>query len=52
MSNLIYSIGLGVDSTAALILASQQGISPRAIIFADTGGEKPETYTDPMFVLA
>jgi hypothetical protein len=41
---LIYSVGLGVDSTAALILAAQQGVNPAAIIFADTGGEKPETY--------
>lgn len=42
--NIIYSVGLGVDSTASLILASQQGVKPAAIIFADTGGEKPETY--------
>lgn len=40
----IYTVGLGVDSTASLILAQQQGIVPAAILFADTGGEKPETY--------
>lgn len=28
--------GLGVDSTAVLVLLQQQGIRPDAILFADT----------------
>jgi hypothetical protein len=33
-----------VDSTAMLIEFSRRGIRPDLILFADTGGEKPETY--------
>ena len=40
----ILSCGLGVDSTALAILCQQNNLIPDAIIFADTGGEKPETY--------
>lgn len=36
--------GLGVDSTAMKIALYRQGIRPDVCTFADTGGEKPETY--------
>jgi len=36
--------GGGVDSTAMLVLLHLEGIRPDLITFADTGGEKPETY--------
>ena len=36
--------GAGVDSTAMLVLMQGMGWVPDAITFADTGGEKPETY--------
>jgi hypothetical protein len=41
---LVVSCGLGVDSTALIVLLKQQERFPDLIIFADTGGEKPETY--------
>lgn len=41
---LVVSYGMGVDSTAMLIGMHQRGIRPDLILFADTGGEKPETY--------
>lgn len=41
---LCVSFGLGVDSWAVLIGLWQRGICPDAILFSDTGGEKPETY--------
>lgn len=41
---LFVSCGLGVNSTAGLILLHRLGDRPDAILFADTGGEKPETY--------
>jgi hypothetical protein len=37
--------GSGVDSTAMLVALFLAGIRPDVITFADTGGEKPETYT-------
>lgn len=40
---VIVNYGVGVDSTAVLIEMHRLGIVPDAIIFADTGGEKPET---------
>ena len=40
----IASFGCGVDSVAGLLLAQEQGIEYDEIIFADTGGEMPETY--------
>jgi 3'-phosphoadenosine 5'-phosphosulfate sulfotransferase (PAPS reductase)/FAD synthetase len=43
-SPLVVAYGLGVDSTAMLIEFAQRGIKPDLILFADTGGEKPETY--------
>src|SRR3954447_17048847 len=41
---LVVAYGLGVDSTALLIEFAKRGIRPDLILFADTGGEKPETY--------
>lgn len=41
---LIVSWGGGVNSTALLIGLYQRKIRPDLILFADTGGEKPETY--------
>jgi hypothetical protein len=41
---LVVSYGIGVDSTAMLAGMYRRGIRPDAIVFADTGGEKPETY--------
>lgn len=41
---LIVSYGAGVNSTAMLCGFSERGIVPDAILFADTGGEKPATY--------
>lgn len=40
---LIVNLGLGVDSIAMLIGLHQRGERPDLVIFADTGGEKPET---------
>ena len=40
----IASYGGGVNSTAMLIGAHERGESVDLILFADTGGEKPETY--------
>lgn len=36
--------GVGVDSVAMLVGLEQRGERPDLITFADTGGEKPETY--------
>lgn len=44
MKKLIATCGLGVDSTSLLILLKKINRIPDVIIFADTGGEKPETY--------
>jgi hypothetical protein len=41
---LVVAYGLGVDSTAMLVEFARRGIRPDLILFADTGGEKPETY--------
>lgn len=41
---LVVAYGLGVDSTAMLVEFATRGIRPDLILFADTGGEKPETY--------
>lgn len=40
----VVSFGGGVNSTAMIIGLVEQSIRPDAILFADTGGEKPETY--------
>lgn len=41
---LVVAYGLGVDSTAMLVEFARRGVRPDLILFADTGGEKPETY--------
>lgn len=41
---LVIAYGLGVDSTAVLVEFHKRGIRPDAILFADTGDEKQETY--------
>lgn len=41
---LVVSYGAGVDSTAMLIGLWSRGMRPDLILFADTGGEKPQTY--------
>jgi hypothetical protein len=41
---LVVAYGLGVDSTAMLVEFAGRGVRPDLILFADTGGEKPETY--------
>lgn len=40
----IVAYGGGVDSTAMLIAMKRRGVTPDLIMFADTGGEKEETY--------
>lgn len=42
--SLYVAFGGGINSTAMLIGMAERGISPQWIIFADTAGEKPETY--------
>ena len=41
---IVVSWGAGVDSTAMMIAMKRDGVIPDTILFADTGGEKPETY--------
>ena len=41
---LVVAYGLGVNSTAMLVEFVKRDIRPDLILFADTGGEKPETY--------
>lgn len=41
---LVVAFGGGVNSTAMLVEMHKRGIRPALIIFADTGGERPETY--------
>ena len=41
---IVVSWGAGVDSTAMLVAMKREGVTPDRILFADTGGEKPETY--------
>jgi hypothetical protein len=41
---LIVADGMGVDSTAMLLVLKACGIRSDLVLFADTGGEKPETY--------
>lgn len=41
---LVVAYGLGVDSTAMLVGMVARNIRPDAILFADVGGEKDETY--------
>lgn len=44
MNKIVVSYGGGTNSTALLVGMVNNKIIPDAIIFADTGGEKPETY--------
>jgi len=44
MSPLIVAYGGGANSTAMLIEMHRRSIKPDLILFADTGGELPETY--------
>jgi len=41
---LVVAYGLGVNSTAMLVEFVNRDIRPDMILFADTAGEKPETY--------
>lgn len=41
---IVVSYGVGRDSTALLIEMQRRGIRPDAILFADTGSEKEQTY--------
>lgn len=43
-SPLVVSFGGGINSAAMLIGMVDKGVRPDAIVFADTGNEKPETY--------
>lgn len=43
--NLVVSYGGGTNSTAMLIGMEERGERPGLILFADTGGERPEIYT-------
>lgn len=41
---IIVSFGAGTNSTAMLVGMHERGINPDAILFADTGAERPYTY--------
>jgi hypothetical protein len=43
-SPVAVAYGLGVDSTALLVELTRRGERPDAVLFADVGGEKDETY--------
>ena len=43
-SPLVVAFGGGVNSTALLVGLSERNILPDLVLFADTGGEKPQTY--------
>ena len=43
MGPLMVAYGGGINSTAMLVGMAERGIIPDAILFADTGGERPET---------
>ncbi len=45
---LVWSYGLGVDSTAGLMRMVLMGDVPDLILFANTGNEKQETYDGPI----
>ena len=40
----VLSLGGGVNSTALLLAMARNHIQPHLVLFADTGGERPETY--------
>ncbi len=41
----VVSFGVGLNSSAVLVGLNERGERPDAIVFADTGGERPETYS-------
>src|SRR5262249_35261982 len=41
---LVVAYGAGVNSTAMLVEFARRAIRPDLVLFADTSGEKPETY--------
>lgn len=41
---LVCAFGGGINSTAGMVLLWKLGVRPDATLFADTAGEKPETY--------
>jgi hypothetical protein len=41
---LVVAYGMGVDSTAVLVEFARLRVIPDLILFADVGGERPETY--------
>jgi hypothetical protein len=49
-SPIIVSFGAGVDSSAMLVAMKRRGIIPDLILFADTGGEKRETYAFAKYI--
>ena len=40
----VVSYGSGTNSTAMLVGLHERGEKPDLILFADTGGERPDTY--------
>lgn len=44
VSRLVVAFGGGVNSTAMLVEMKKRAIIPDLILFADTGGERPDTY--------
>lgn len=49
---LVVAYGGGLNSTAMLVGFRDRGIRPDLILFADTGGERPETYAHVQTVSA
>jgi len=47
----VVSFGGGINSTALLIGLHERGQTPDLVMFADTGGEKPETYEHIAFMV-
>jgi hypothetical protein len=43
--NNILSFGAGIQTTALVILIAEKKLEVDAVVFADTGSEKPETYS-------
>ena len=41
---VMVAYGCGLDSTGMVLGLIEKNMQPDAILFADTGGEKPETY--------
>ena len=45
MKQVILNYGGGLDSTGIICLMREKGLKPDKIIFADTGGERPDIYS-------